>query len=226
MNKPYRDSPPTRATTRAATTKRALAVVVAILVPGVVGCASEQKGEPSHKGSAEPTAGQKAEPVQASFSLIATTDGLEPQHAKETPLLEKLAYLPAAEHGNPSSCNAQRIYRDGAFYFTTPRPSKCGGKWNRLTTNTPEGLRQLEEHFASFCRELAKSPGDHDGSLVYRVTSLRCTREFVIRGIPDGEQARFVQRADEIINRTGTPIPPNPRPAAPDGGTPPTTNRQ
>ncbi len=189
---------------------------IALVTFGIVACAAGCSSTDRQSNGSEALAQSEGSGavVQERFMLIQSAEGLEPAHVNETPLLEKLAFIPAREHGNPPDCSAQRVYRDGTLYILRPRLSECGGTWHRLTSQTQEGVQQLEELFASLCRDPEFPQGDSNGALIYRVTSPRCTRQFVLRGIPSHAQSRLVQGTADIMNRTGIPIPADP-PRAP-----------
>jgi hypothetical protein len=138
--------------------------------------------------------------------LVAVTDGLDPAHVAEPPLLEKVAHIPASEHGKPGRDVASRIQRDGTYYMLV---AEQGGapvtpRWQRLTTVRPDGIRRLEALLARICAAPDMVHPSDLAQVRYRVVSPGCTRTFV-NGVPSNESP--IREVDAIVDGSMTPIP-------------------
>lgn len=147
----------------------------------------------------------KPEPVDTT-PLIAVTDGLAPAHAAEPPLLEKVAHIPASEHGKAGHDVATRIHRDGTYYMLVSEQAGApvSPRWQQLTTVRRDGIERLEALFARVCTAPDTVHPSDLARVRYRVVSPGCTRTFV-NGVPSNESP--ILEAESIVDASMTPIP-------------------
>ncbi len=106
-------------------------------------------------------------------------------------------------------CLTSRVYPDGALYYLAEEPG-AAAHWNPIAQLSSEGTHALEALYAELCGRTDPVMANDSGSVLHRVTSPGCTREFVVTGIPSGDLAR-IGEATDIINRSVQPArPPEP----------------
>lgn len=177
----------------------------ALLLLSIVGCSRSHgtnRAVDSGSSSGTSTSSKKVD-------LLPVTDGLQPPHLREAPLLEKVARIPAREHGAKGETVASRVYGDGTYYMLVSElnGAPVSPRWSKLSSLEPTGVEQLKALFARACSSPDTVRTDDSGHVEYRVTSERCTRTFV-NGLPSNQSP--VVKADGIINATMKPIPPGP----------------
>ena len=123
---------------------------------------TDQAGDAGSPGShASASAGQ------APIELLAFTDGLRAGHVRQTPLLEKVATIPAREHGMPPTRAASRVYGDGAYYLAQVSHDDVSPHWAYLSSLRPDGMARLQALLAEACGTSARVQSDDTGSVSY-----------------------------------------------------------
>ncbi|MDY0003286.1 MAG: hypothetical protein RBU30_18450 [Polyangia bacterium] len=174
---------------------------VAFLGSACQGSRQGNRGETASKDSRGPTA-----PV--AWSKV--SEGLSPLHAKELPLLERVVCNPR------SPCWTTRVYSDGQRYSLTtarmgdgrgadgqedsaPKANAQKPSWHPQGRVSPDGVKALEELYASLCGKREEPKGNAQGSDIHRVNVPGCTTELVVLGSPEGE-LKPISKATEILN--------------------------
>jgi hypothetical protein len=185
-----------------------MCTTAALLLAGLhLGAACSRQPDSSRATANEVATGDQV-PAQP-LALLAVTEGLAPAHLGTPPLLEKVAYVPASEHGKPGHNVVTRIYPDGAYYMliSESKGAPVPERWNHPLSLKADGIKRLEALFARICRAADSRLVDDVGTVKYLVTSKACTRTFV-NGLPSNLSP--VAEADTIINESPRPIPPSP----------------
>jgi hypothetical protein len=180
-------------------------LLAALLLVSVISCSRQQGSHGAADSGSTSTLGASSKKVV----LLTVTDGLSPEHLREAPLLEKVARIPASEHGAPGTTVASRVYGDGAYYMLVSElnGAPVSPRWSKLSSLEPAGVERLKALFARVCATADTRRQDDSGDVEYRVTSPRCTRTFV-NGLPSNRSPSV--EADTVINANMKPIPAKP----------------
>jgi hypothetical protein len=185
------------------------ALLLAATLGLTLGCSRQPRSSPESRADGPPQVAETpgaTGAAQQPATLTPVVDGLTPLHLREPPVVERVSCPPQA------SCLTSRVYGDGTLYYLVgSEDAATTRRWNRIGQLTPEGVRKLQELYASLCGQVDPVLANDAGSDRHRVSVPGCNSELTVTGLPSGGLAPIAQ-VDDILARSMRPIP---RQAAP-----------